>query len=194
MERDKLKDIEHYLLGYVNFSQAEILALESITEVKHLKKNDIFINESDIANEIAFTNSGYLRVYYNHDGEEITRDITPLHSFVTALPSFISQKPSFEIIKAVTDCELITINKTDLETLYDTYPNWERFGRLIIEEMFVESQNRIYAFITEPAAERYKRLVKQHPDMIKAVPLKYLADFIGIKLQSLSRLRKRIDW
>ena len=194
MERDKLKDVEHYLLGYVNFSQAEILALESITEVKHLKKNDIFINESDIANEIAFTNSGYLRVYYNHDGEEITRDITPLHSFVTALPSFISQKPSFEIIKAVTDCELITINKTDLETLYDTYPNWERFGRLIIEEMFVESQNRIYAFITEPAAERYKRLVKQHPDMIKAVPLKYLADFIGIKLQSLSRLRKRIDW
>jgi CRP-like cAMP-binding protein len=170
------------------------MALKNITEVRHLKKNDIFINESEIAKDIAFTNSGYLRVYYNHDGEEITRDITPLHSFVTALPSFISQKPSFEIIKAITDCELVTIKKTDLETLYNTYPNWERFGRLIIEEMFVESQNRIYAFITETAAERYKRLMSQHPDMIKEVPLKYLADFIGIKLPSLSRLRKNIDW
>ena len=194
MDKGKLKDIEHYLLKYVNFSYTEIMALEDITEIRHLKKNDIFIDENQIAHEIAFTSNGYLRVYYNHDGDEITRDITPLHSFVTALPSYISQTPSFEIIKAITDSELIVIQKKNLEALYDTFPNWERFGRLIMEEMFVESQNRIYSFITEPAADRYMKLIKHHPDMIKEVPLKYLADFIGIKLQSLSRLRKSISW
>ena len=194
MDKGKLKDIEQYLLKYVNFSLHEIMALEKITEIRYLKKNDFFINEYEIAHEIAFTSSGYLRVYYSYDGDEITRDITPLHSFVTALPSYISHTPSFEIISAITDCELIIIQKKDLDSLYDTYPNWERFGRLIIEEMFVESQNRIYSFITEPAADRYKKLMKNHPDMIKEVPLKYLADFIGIKLQSLSRLRKSINW
>jgi len=194
MDKDKLKEIEQYLLKYVKYSRTEIMALEHITEIRQLKKNDIFVNESEIAKEIAFTISGYLRVYYNHDGDEITRDITPLYSFATALPSYISQTPSFEIISAITDCKLIIIQKKDLEDLYNTYPNWERFGRLIIEEMFVESQNRIYSFITEPAVNRYKKLMKHHPDMIKEVPLKYLADFIGIKLQSLSRLRKNIRW
>ncbi|MCK5776190.1 MAG: Crp/Fnr family transcriptional regulator [Bacteroidales bacterium] len=194
MDKEELKHIERYLFKYVNFKPAEIMALEDITEIRYLKKNEIFVNQSDIAKEIAFTMSGYLRVYYNHDGDEITRDITPLHSFVTALPSYITQTPSFEIISAITDCKLIIIQKKDLENLYHTYPNWERFGRLTIEEMFVESQNRIYSFITEPAADRYKKLMKHHPDMIKEVPLKYLADFIGIKLQSLSRLRKSINW
>ena len=58
--------------------------------------------------------------------------------------------------------------------------------------MFVESQRRIYSFITETAEIRYKKLLKQYPDMIRDVPLKYIADFLGIKLQSLSRLRKNI--
>ena len=63
-----------------------------------------------------------------------------------------------------------------------------------MEEMFVESQRRIYSFITEPAEMRYKKLLKQYPGMIRDVPLKYIADFLGIKLQSLSRLRKTMDW
>ena len=184
-----LKYIEHFVL----FEKNELFELQNLIEVVHLKKNEKIIDEGEIANQIAFANSGYLRVYYNHDGEEITRDITPLHSFVTALPSFVSQNPSFEIMQAITDCELIVIKKEDLEFIYSKYPKWERLGRKIIEEMFVESQRRIYSFITEAAETRYKRLLKQHPDMIHNVPLKYIADFLGIKLQSLSRLRKNVD-
>ena len=179
---------------FVDFKEEELIALQNKIEIVQLKKNDIFIQEGEIADRIAFTNKGYLRVYYYHEGEEITRDITPLYSFATALPSFVSQTPSFEIIRAITDCELITINKSDLEFLYSNFPKWERLGRRIIEEMFVESQRRIYSFITETAEIRYKKLLKQYPDMIRDVPLKYIADFLGIKLQSLSRLRKSVDW
>lgn len=194
MNPDIFHNISQFLNKYVDFSEVELSALAGFIEIKHLKKNDIFINEGEIAKYIALTNKGYLRVYYNYDGDEITRDITPLHSFVTALPSFVSESPSFEIIRAITDCELIIIHKKDLEYLYSNYPKWERFGRKIIEEMFVESQRRVYSFITESAEDRYKRLMSQYPDMIREVPLKYIADFIGIKLQSLSRLRKSIDW
>jgi len=186
--------IKPFLRKYVAFTDKEITFLIDHMEVIHLKKNDFFIKEGQIANQIVFTSRGYLRVYYNHDGNEITRDITPLHSFATALPSYISQSPSFEIITAITDCELFAIQKKDLEYLYSHYPKWERFGRLIMEKMFVESQERIYAFITQSAEDRYRKLMQQHPDMIREVPLKYIADFIGIKLQSLSRLRKNIKW
>lgn len=191
---DKFQNAINFVKKFVDFDEQEIRAMINRVNFIRLKKNEIFIKEGDIANQIAFTNKGYLRVYYLHDGEEITRDITPLHSFATALPSFISQTPSFEIISAITDCELITIHKNDLEYLYSNYPTWERFGRRIMEEMFVESQRRIYSFITETAETRYKKLLKQYPDLIRDVPLKYIADFLGIKLQSLSRLRKSVDW
>lgn len=194
MIMDKYTNAIKFVNQFVDFEEPELEAMKDRVSIIQLNKNDIFIDEGDIANRIAFTNKGYLRVFYHHDGEEITRDITPLYSFATALPSFISQTPSFEIISAITDCELITIQKDDLEFLYSTYPKWERFGRRIIEEMFVESQRRIYSFITETAEIRYKKLLKQYPDMIRDVPLKYIADFLGIKLQSLSRLRKSMDW
>jgi CRP-like cAMP-binding protein len=189
-----LENLLKFINQFVDFDEKEVNSVYNLIEVIYLKKNEVFINEGEIAKQIAFTNKGYLRVYYNHEGEEITRDITPLHSFATALPSFVSQTPSFEIISAITDCELFIIRKDDLEILYSKYPKWERLGRRIIEEMFVESQRRIYSFITETAETRYKRLLKQYPDMIRDVPLKYIADFLGIKLQSLSRLRKNIHW
>lgn len=192
MDKEDFKHVFHFINQFVDFEQKELDAMLNVVEFAELTKNEIFIHEGEIAERIAFTNKGYLRVYYIHEGEEITRDITPLHSFVTALPSFVSEKPSFEIIRAITDCELIVIKKTDLENLYDTFPKWERFGRRIIEEMFVESQRRIYSFITETAETRYNLLLKYYPDMIHHVPLKYIADFLGIKLQSLSRLRKNI--
>lgn len=191
---NRFNHLKSFVNQFVDFDQNDLDKIIDHIKFVQLNKHEIFISEGDIANEIAFTNKGYLRVFYNHEGEEITRDITPLHSFATALPSFISQTPSYEMISAITDCELITIRKENLEFLYSNYPKWERLGRRIIEEMFVESQRRIYSFITETAETRYRKLLSQYPDMIRDVPLKYIADFLGIKLQSLSRLRKTIEW
>lgn len=194
MNPEKYINIERFINQYVEFTQAEFEAVIQFIEVRNLKKNEILINEGEIASIIAFTNKGYLRVFYNHDGEQITRDITPLNTFATALPSFITKTPSYEIISAITDCELFIIKKDNLYSLYDQYPKWERLGRRIIEDMFVDAQHRLYQFITQTAEVRYKLLMKQHPDMFHDVPLKYIADFLGIKLQSLSRLRKTMEW
>ncbi|OFX23993.1 MAG: hypothetical protein A2041_03580 [Bacteroidetes bacterium GWA2_31_9b] len=193
MLSEDFQNLIKFINHYVDFNEKEMKSISAFIEIVHLKKNEIFIHEGKIADKIAFTNKGYLRVYYNFDGEEITRDITPLHSFATALPSFISKTPSFEIISAITDCELFVIHKKDLEFMYSNFPKWERLGRRIIEDMFVESQRRIYSFIIETAEIRYKKLLIQYPDMIRDVPLKYIADFLGIKLQSLSRLRKPVE-
>jgi len=194
MSTDGFQNLLSFIKQFVKFNNEELNVILNTLEVIQLSKNQIFIDEGQIANKIAFVNKGYLRVFYNYDGTEITRDITPLYSFATALPSFVSQTPSFEIISAITDCELFVIKKSDLDNLYEKFPKWERLGRRITEEMFVDSQKRIYSFITETAETRYKRLLNQYPDMIKDVPLRYIADFLGIKLQSLSRLRKSINW
>jgi CRP-like cAMP-binding protein len=194
MDLHKYSNLIRFIDRYIDYTDEEIRQIMPIVKCVSLKKNEVFIAEGEIAKKIAFTNKGYLRVFYNIDGDEITRDITPLHSFATALPSFITQTPSYEIISAITDCELFVIEKNDLEAFYDKYPKWERLGRRVIEDMFVDVQRRLYLFITEAAEVRYKLFLKRYPDMLHDVPLKYIADFLGIKIQSLSRLRKGIDW
>jgi CRP-like cAMP-binding protein len=194
MDSAKFENLSKFISHYIEYSHDELIAVAPYIQVVNLKKNEVFISEGDIARKIAFTNKGYLRVFFNHAGDEITRDITPLNSFATALPSFISQKPSWEAISAITDCELFVISKENLDALYAKYPKWEHLGRRIIEDMFVEAQQRLYLFITATAEERYKIFVKRYPDIIKDVPLKYIADYLGIKIQSLSRLRKTVAW
>ncbi len=186
--------IKTFVSKLVNLTDEEWQAAYPLAEMITLKKNEYFVREGEIAQYIAFTQNGYLRVYYNHDGDEITRDITPLHSFATALPSFISQTPSFEIIQAITDCDLLVIHRDKLEKLYNSYINWQKVGRRVMEEMFVDTQYRIYAFITQTAEVRYKKMMEQFPDIFLYVPLQYIASYLGITSQSLSRLRKSIQF
>ncbi len=186
--------VKSFVSKLVDLSEEEWLAAYPLIEIRKLKKGAFFVREGDIAQYIAFTQDGYLRVFYNHDGDEITRDISPLHSFVTALPSFISQTPSFEIIQAITDCELLVIHRDKLEKLYNSYINWQKVGRRVMEEMFVDTQYRIYAFITQTAEVRYKEMMKKFPDIFLYVPLQYIASYLGITSQSLSRLRKSIQF
>ena len=187
-------DLKQFVSQFANLSQEEWEAVKPFIKIRNLKKNEYFVREGEIARYISFTQNGYLRVYYNHDGDEITRDISPLHTFVTALPSYVSQTPSFEIIQAITDCELLVIYHDNLEFLYDRYSNWQRVGRRVIEEMFVQTQSRIYAFITQPAEARYKEMMKQFPDIFQHVPLQYIASYLGITSQSLSRLRRTVQF
>ncbi len=188
------EDLKQFVNQFANLGQEEWEAVMPLIETRELRKNDYFVREGEVARYISFTQSGYLRVFYNHDGDEITRDISPLHTFVTALPSFVSQTPSYEIIQAITDCELFVIYHDNLEFLYDSYSNWQRVGRRVIEEMFVQTQSRIYAFITQPAEVRYKEMMKQFPDIFQHVPLQYIASYLGITSQSLSRLRRSVQF
>jgi len=186
--------VKSFVSKLVDLSEEEWQAAYPLIEIRKLKKGEFFVSEGDIAQYIAFTQNGYLRVFYNHDGDEITRDISPLHSFVTALPSFISQTSSFEIIQAITDCELLTVHRDKLEKLYNSYINWQKVGRRVMEEMFVDTQYRIYSFITQTAEVRYKEMMKKFPDIFLYVPLQYIASYLGITSQSLSRLRKSIQF
>jgi len=135
---------------------------------------------------------GYLRTYFIKGGEEITRDISSVNSFFTALTSFITKKPSFEIISTITNCEVLMISREDLNYLYSKYNNWQMIGRRVVEEMFVRSQKRIYSFLTKSAEERYLKLMRDKPDLLQNVPLQYIASYLGITSQSLSRLRRKI--
>lgn len=187
------QDLVSTINQFATLSEEEIEALSSCVKLQKLDKNVCFIDEGEIANYIAYVRSGYLRVHFNKEGDEITRDISSVNSFVTALTSFITKKPSFEIVSTITDCELLLISREDLNYLYQTYNKWQMIGRRVVEEMFVRSQKRIYSLLTRTAEERYMKLFTDKPDMLQNVPLQYIASYLGITSQSLSRLRRNIS-
>ena len=104
-------DLDRVLTQFTNLTQTELKAVHDRLDIVKINKNEYFVDKGQISDSIAFIQSGYLRVSFNHDGDEITRDITSIHSFITALTSFITKKPSFEVVKTITDCELFLIKR-----------------------------------------------------------------------------------
>lgn len=189
---DQVGNLTRLIKSFVELHDDELSFALPLLQVRKLKKGEFFLQEGKIASQIAFVNKGYLRVYYATDKVDITRDITPKHTFATGLPSYVNQTPSYEIIQAATPCELFVIKKDDIEKLYSKYQNWERFGRLLIQDMFVKAQARLYSFIAHDAETRYAQLLHEQPDMLLHVPLQYIASYLGVTQQSLSRLRRKL--
>jgi CRP-like cAMP-binding protein len=158
-----------------------------------LKKNNFFLKSGNYCSHVVYLKSGLLRIYYtNENGEEITCYFSLETEFVTSLASFSKEIRSIENIQAIVTTELLVISKIDLEKLYQELPNTQELGRKAIEKIALNMEKRIFLFLNKNAEERYQDMLKNSPILIKKVPLKYLASYLGITPQHLSRLRKTI--
>ena len=133
-----------------------------------------------------------LRSYFMKREVEKTFDLVIENQILTATESYASGLPSTDFIQAVEDTYLSVITKDNLEILYSKSFKWERVGRIIIEYYTIEKEIRIRSFISETAQERCERLAKDQPELMQRTPQIYLANFLGITPQSLSRLRRKI--
>ena len=156
-----------------------------------LKKDEYFLELGKRCNQVAFIKTGMLRIFYPNDkGEDTTCYFSLPNEFVTSFSSFTTQKLSTENIQAILPTELFVINKQDLELLYRKIPAAQEFGRKAAENLAIIMEKRISLFLTNTADERYQYLLLQNPILIQKVPLQYLASYLGISPQHLSRLRK----
>jgi CRP-like cAMP-binding protein len=181
------------LSGFVQMKNEEKELLKSIFEPLHVKKDTVLIDFGDYSNHAYFINSGYLRYYKNlESGEEQTIHLFSQGTFATAFCSFSLQTKSEEILHSITDAELLCISKSNLEKLYESDMKWQKFGRLLMESFLLEKEQRIIDQISLTAQQRYIKLIETNPDLVQNVPIQFLASFIGIQPESLSRIRKQI--
>lgn len=171
-----------------NFELEHILSFFKYTI---LKKNEYFIRIGDYCNYVAFIKSGILRIFYINDkGEETTCYFALQNDFVTSFTSFSTGSISIENIQAIVPTELLVISKLDLEKLYKELPITQELSRKAIEKIALNMERRIFLFQNNNAEERYKYLLKNNPILIQTIPLQYIASYLGITPQHLSRLRK----
>ncbi|WP_353779099.1 cyclic nucleotide-binding domain-containing protein [Winogradskyella sp. 3972H.M.0a.05] len=162
-------------------------------ETVHLKKGDYLLQAGSICREMAFIESGYLRMYDIADGKEITFWIGSSGKFITSLSSFVFQTSNFWNIQAVTDCKLQVINRTQHFQLCETQPKWLEFDNLLLAHSFALLEQSMFAQLHTTAQQRFENLLHNEPDLFNNVPLQYIASMIGITPESLSRLRKNLS-
>jgi CRP/FNR family transcriptional regulator len=151
-----------------------------------------FLEEGRVCQKLGFINAGNFRTYYLLDGKEINTHFALQDQFVTDFKSFLTGQPSRYFIEAIDPAEIVVFNSAVLQAAYAQSPRWEKFGRLMAEAAFRESMQRTEAFLFYNAEERYRLLLEHRPDILQTIPLQYIASYLGIEKESLSRIRKKI--
>ncbi len=183
--KDWLKDI-----NFLTDKDCELF--EPYLKTKKINSKDFFLNENKICSEIGFVNKGCFRMYYLMDGKEINTQFIFENHFVVDYDSFIQNKPSRYCIQALEDTEIVTFNLKALESAYQISQNWEKFGRLMAEDAYKCTTDRVESFLFLNGEQRYLKLLKDEPEIINRIPLYHIASYLGLERESLSRLRKNI--
>jgi CRP-like cAMP-binding protein len=187
--------IKHFLESFNILTDIEIDSFNQLLTHKLVKKSEYFIKEGETCKQVAFVLSGSLRSYYTSDkDEEITYCITFPNSLMTAYSSFLTAQPTQENIQAITETELLIIQKSKFEIIVQQNPNWIYFLKTIAEQQYIELEKRIFQLQKSDATKRYADLMKNQPEYIQKIPLQYLASYLGISQRHLSRIRKEITF
>ncbi|RDC62111.1 Crp/Fnr family transcriptional regulator [Adhaeribacter pallidiroseus] len=181
-----------FLEGKINLSAAHQELINRCFQPKSTKRHEILVPKGAIAKHVYFVVKGCLRVFLTGtDGSESTRFLVFEGRMGTAFPSFILQQPSVATVESLEPSELLALNFPDRQMLFQAVPGWETMNRIGIERDYIASIQRIESFITLDAQARYQDLLRSHPDMIKRLPAKIVADYLGISPETLSRLKAK---
>jgi CRP-like cAMP-binding protein len=177
----------------VDISQEDLNKFVTLTKTLQLKKGDFFLREGRVARYQAFLLSGVMASYStDKKGEKHVIQISIEGHWTSDLLSFLTREPSKFNIEALEDAKLMVISKENFELACKEIPIFERFYRILIQNAFVQLQRRISNIYGESAEVRYLKLISEKPEIVQSVPQHYLASYLGIKPQSLSRIRKNI--
>ena len=157
-----------------------------------LKKNTALIKIGQVENYLSFISEGIVRYYIPQEESDLTFGFLFENEFVTAYDSFITRTLSPYQIETLTHTTLWRISYEDLQEVYQKTESGNIIGRRMAENMFLIKSKREIALLSKTAEERYLDLFRERPKLLKQIPLKYIASYIGVTPQALSRIRKRI--
>ncbi|RAV27779.1 Crp/Fnr family transcriptional regulator [Sinomicrobium soli] len=177
---------------YISLEETDIDLITQVFEPISVRKNTLLEDTEKIVQNLYFINNGFVRTYYMDNGEDKTTQINCPSGFITCFESFNTRTKAFENVETVTDCELLQITKSNLENLRKKIKKWRVFEEKVFEQLLIFNEQRNRDMIILTAKERYLKLIENQIDIAKNIPLQYIASFIGIKPESLSRIRRNL--
>ncbi|WP_183558698.1 Crp/Fnr family transcriptional regulator [Mucilaginibacter sp. SP1R1] len=188
-----LQHLIHTISQRVSLTKADISLCEACFEPVLFPKNRIVEEAGAVPQYLYFVVKGFMRLFhYNENGDEVTTHINCPPGFLTSYFNFINQTKSEENVECITECEILRITKTNLDHLTNQSPAFKDFSIAVFQQSIAYNENRSKELATLTAEQRYKKLIENYPGIIHHVPVQYIASFLGMKPESLSRIRKRM--
>ena len=192
---DRLRLLQEAVKNFTTFSDTDLSVGSPYWKKRKINKGDFFNKQSVVCKDLGIVVQGIFRVYYYDETRNEEKNIFFFseNQFIVSFRSFIYQYPCNYYIEALEDAEILYIPYQDLKQLYDQSKAWEKFGRLLAEHFFNQSQGRTEDLLFLSHEARYLNLVETHPNIVNRVQAYHIASFLGIKNPSLSRIRKRLQ-
>ncbi|GLB50018.1 Crp/Fnr family transcriptional regulator [Neptunitalea lumnitzerae] len=181
----------NYISSYIKLTNQELKALEPFCTIITLQKNELLFKEGAVANELYFLNQGAIRLFYNVDGNEKTAFFYLSNQFICAGESYTYQTPSSENFQAIENSEVIIFKRKHIEKLLASFPKFEIIARIAVETELINYQHMVKSFITKSPEERYIQLLQNNKELFQKVPQQYIATYLGVSPETLSRIKKR---
>lgn len=187
-----MKALTAYILQFDHLNKQQIDFVESKMTAVELQKDEYFSEAGKIPRQVGFIVEGVIRgCYYNNKGEEITRCFISENSLVVDYLNFEANTPSSEYLQASTHCKLIVFSKQNWEELSHTIVGWDNIKNKMVQKCLYQ-KTRKSPVISQDATTRYLEFMRNYPSLTNRVPLAYIASYLGVTQQSLSRIRKNI--
>lgn len=186
-----MQELLNYITTYQPLSnEAEQALQECFTKIT-LAKNEFLLKEGKICRHLYFLEKGALRGFYNLDGKEITHWFGFENDFVTSFHSFITGEPAVENIQLLEGCTLWAIAKETVTSLLNQHHDIERLVRITYEKYYIRLEERYVNAQFKSAKERYENLLQKTPYILERVSLGFIASYLGISQETLSRIRSK---
>lgn len=187
-----MEELIEYILQFGNLNPQQIDLIEKNTSAIALKKDEYFSEAGKVPGQVAYVLEGVLRgCYYNNKGEEITRCFISENSLAVDYANFEANMASSEYLQASTNCKLIVFSKQNWEGLSNTIVGWDNIKNKMVQKCLYQ-KSRKTPVISQDATTRYLEFMGNYPSLINRIPLAYIASYLGVTQQSLSRIRKNI--
>lgn len=173
----------------ISLSDEDVTALLKAWRPLKLKRSDFLIAKGDIEQHLYYVVRGSMRICYPNVKEEICVGFAYDNNLICSFPSFINQKPSEYFIQALVGTEVMAIKRRDFFSLFDAHPKIERAWRHLEEAALVGMIEREAELLTFTPEQRYKRLIKRSPHLFQIIPKKYIASYLRMSPETLSRIK-----
>lgn len=184
-----MNTIEQILKKELKLSDDMCSRFLELVETKHLKKKELFVQQGKVCYSLGIIESGVLRSYIEKDAVEFIKDFYFPGSIVVSYGSFLTGEPSIGSIQALEETYLITLSRSSYGQLLQESSEWFKFGKYISDSLLIKKCRRETSFLMDNAFERYKLLLKTYPQVEQHLSQYYIAAYLGIKTESLSRLK-----
>ncbi len=188
-----MNQVRKYFEKITKLSDADWKIFSSKLKKSEYKKKTTLLELGKVENHLSFIEKGSIRLFVPKEENDITFAFCFSGQFMSAYDSFLTQKPSAYQTETLSNVVLWRITYKDLQDIYKQTEIGNLIGRITAENLFLIKSQREQSFLNETAEERYLNLFTERPELIKEIPLKYIASYIGITPQALSRIRRNIS-